>query len=555
MAMDIEFKKTIVYITLIILCIAILRLPTIFCPFYNVDEGVSAVIGNTILDGGIVYRDAIDHRGPITYFIYALIFSLFGRNNMVAVHFSLILLILLISIILFLISSLAWNRRAGYFAALFFGIFSYAYSSKDMWAFHTEWCAVLFSTIGAYFFIRFIFKSKTYFLFLSGVFFGLSFFSKQTALLDYLITLLFCGIFVYFKRKSIDTLIKPLVLMTGGFFIITIIFVYYFYINNALNDFWFYFWQYNTKYYLPAVPVLLRIKLAFGYLLNAQSFLGRNYLLLVFFVCASFIAVRNFLNNYKRLNRELVISFYLICWAIFSYIGAVFTGRNFGHYFIMTLPSLCLLSGKTIEDINIFISSYAKSGDYKNKAEAFKKYIIKIFLMIFLIVGILYSLRPVYWMRSFKKLISDKNEERRFLLEKDLVMLTEYIIKNSSEHDKILIWGFYPQIYILAKRMPATRYTYSNFLTGMITRSNAQPFIDTPETIVPGTWKIFIDELGRNKPIYIVDTSVGNHYGYGIYPPDKFSDLNNFLKENYIIEKEFFNEEGAISFRLFKRNK
>jgi hypothetical protein len=158
-------------------------------------------------------------------------------------------------------------------------------------------------------------------------------------------------------------------------------------------------------------------------------------------------------------------------------------------------------------------------------------------------------------MGGFKKSVSDKNEEGRSLSEKDLVMLTEYIIKNSSEHDKILIWGFYPQIYILANRMPATRYTYCNFLTGMITRSNAQPFIDTPENIVPGTWKIFIDELGRNRPIYIVDTSVGNHYGYGIYPPDKFPDLNNFLKENYIIEKEFFTEEGVISFRLFKRNK
>ena len=73
------FKWPIFYIIVILIFILFSRLPFVWNPIYNVDEGVSATIGNSILEGGVVYKDAIDQRGPITYYIYALIFLLF-RN-------------------------------------------------------------------------------------------------------------------------------------------------------------------------------------------------------------------------------------------------------------------------------------------------------------------------------------------------------------------------------------------------------------------------------------------------------------------------------------------
>ena len=74
-----------------------LRLFFIHIQFFNVDEAVSAVAANAILDGGLPYLDAIGHRGPLTYYAYSLIFAIWGKNHMIAVHWIYLFLTLVIT--------------------------------------------------------------------------------------------------------------------------------------------------------------------------------------------------------------------------------------------------------------------------------------------------------------------------------------------------------------------------------------------------------------------------------------------------------------------------
>jgi hypothetical protein len=60
------------------------RLPGLLVPIWNVDEGVTSVVANVLREGGIPYRDSVDHRGPVTYVVYAALFALGGKNNMAA---------------------------------------------------------------------------------------------------------------------------------------------------------------------------------------------------------------------------------------------------------------------------------------------------------------------------------------------------------------------------------------------------------------------------------------------------------------------------------------
>jgi len=105
----------------------------------------------------------------------------------------------------------------------------------------------------------------------------------------------------------------------------------------------------------------------------------------------------------------------------------------------------------------------------------------------------------------------------------------------------------------LSDRMPATRYIYSCFLTGLMPGANSDPQLDTSAMIVPGTWDIFMKELGDRKPKYIIDTSPGGHMSFGKYPPSKFKRLWHFINENYVLEKNFFDKDKKLSFRLFRR--
>src|SRR2546430_12465968 len=71
---------------IIIALVVILRAPTLLPSLYTTDEGYYGTIANDILDGGAVYRTAVDTKPPGMYYIYAGVFRVAGRNNLFAVH-------------------------------------------------------------------------------------------------------------------------------------------------------------------------------------------------------------------------------------------------------------------------------------------------------------------------------------------------------------------------------------------------------------------------------------------------------------------------------------
>ena len=55
----------------IIALVVILRAPTLLPSLYTTDEAYYGTIANDILDGGAVYRTAVDTKPPGMYYIYA----------------------------------------------------------------------------------------------------------------------------------------------------------------------------------------------------------------------------------------------------------------------------------------------------------------------------------------------------------------------------------------------------------------------------------------------------------------------------------------------------
>ena len=58
---------------------SLLSLPLLSYGF-GFDQSVFAVMADTMLDGGVLYRDAWEHKPPGVYCVYALAFGLFGRD-------------------------------------------------------------------------------------------------------------------------------------------------------------------------------------------------------------------------------------------------------------------------------------------------------------------------------------------------------------------------------------------------------------------------------------------------------------------------------------------
>lgn len=532
-----SFKKKAAFIAGIFLIITFLRLPYAIIPFFNNDEAIYAAAADSILHGGIMYKDAADPCAPITPYLYAGIFKLFGSNNMFAVHVASVFLIAGIAVILFMIGSL-FDKKTGYLAALFFAVYSFTYEPLDVLAFNTEWLAAFFCSLGAFFLLKSLLINRQYFLLLSGVFFGLGFFSKQVVLLHFLSAVIFCFFYYYRKGGKLNVMIKPALTLLAGFILVTVSFIFFFFQNKALKEFWFWFWEYHNKFYVPQIFFMDRARYAFLYLLAPGSFLARNFFLPVTFILGSIITFVNMSCGKEKFKNELYADFYLVIWGFFAYLGAIYSGRSFGHYFILILPAFCILADRTV-------------GFLFNRI---KKKIIKIFLVIVIFMSVFFSFIQYFnynftlrlWKTFFAK-------EKPLLISPELHELILFIKNNSQESDLIFVWGFYPEVYVLSNRLSASRYQNCNFLTGLIPWTNTGAGIDTKETIIPGSWEIFINDLNNNLPLYIIDTSLGDINCYGKYPPGKFKELADLLDENYSVEKDFFSAKDLPVFRLYKR--
>ena len=133
----------------------LLRGPTFDTPVWNVDEAIHASVARTLLDGGVLYRDAVDQRTPLTYYVFAAIFAVAGPNNLWAVHAVLAGVIVLTGAGLILLARRAQTLGAGAWAAFIFAALSTnLLDPGDGNAAHTEWFAVLFTTWGAWWFWR-----------------------------------------------------------------------------------------------------------------------------------------------------------------------------------------------------------------------------------------------------------------------------------------------------------------------------------------------------------------------------------------------------------------
>lgn len=540
-------KRPVFILSLIFILVIFLRLPLTVCPLYNVDEAIFATMGKSILNGQLIYRDIVEPSAPITFYFYALIFFLFGENNMFAIHVGLLLLILCISFILYLVGNLIEDRKLGYLAAFLFCIFSYTYGPSDMLGLETEWFVALFCSIGTYLLIKYSLKNNAFFVFLGGLSFGLAFFSKQSALFVYPVALLFSYLFAYSNNRNVFTSARAAIFNMFGFFLIPALFLYYFYINNAINEFLFWFWEYHSKYYVPAINISQKLKSAF---IIKGSFFEVNYLLLVlFFINLLAVTLNTFkiFYRFRGFDKKLLFSWYLIFWCIFCYIGVSYSGRGFGHYYIMLLPPLCLLGSKTILLLlsSLFFIQGPENARYKTLR--LSKLVIGILSAIFLLCGIFLPLSRYSDRLSLWSDFVNRNKRYALALTR-FSLLSEYIKKNSTGHDRIFVWGFAPQFYTLTNRSPASRYISANFLTGLIPWVNCPPDIDTTYAIVPGAWEIFMREMNQNKPLYIIDTSIDNYRCYAKYPPNKFKVFSDFLKKNYVPA-----ETVDSSFRLFKR--
>ncbi len=407
----------------------LLRLNLIDFPLER-DEGEYSYLGQLFLENIRPYTESFTMKLPGTYFFFGIIFQFFGESIR-TIHITLLFIQILILFVLYFLLKDFFSDLVLFFIHMSFAVVNTAEIFLGF-AFHATHLVSLFFLISFFLFIKAKNYSKNYLFFLSGFFLAISFLMKQQAM--YLVLGSFITYPIYLKLENYN--LKK-IFFSGlsfgiGFLFILFCLTIYLIQNNILNDFWFWCFDYSSKYI-----GLVNINEGIQNFLYVTKIFHKNfpYMIPLFLFGLIFFP---FVKLEKK-DKFLIINF-----LIFSFL-TVTPGLFFrGHYFIPFLPFFIIFSG---------IPFLILEQKFQNK---------KIINLLFIII----ILMNLYGVNKNKDYYQKKDLIKTFRFNYlgapfiEAKQISEFIKNESNLNDKIAIIGSEPEIFFYTKLKSLTGYIY-----------------------------------------------------------------------------------------------
>lgn len=400
-------RKNVLTVFLLLALVIVLRLPSLFEPYWHGDEGITLTVGQSVRNGAILYKNVADNKTPLLYFLASIFYTLQS--------FRLLLFIwtLASTVVFYFIAKILLKTR-GILLSLLVFILLTSTPYMDGNIANGEIFFILPNLLGIYLFLKGFQNNKILSLVFSGIFFGIGFLFKVPAIFDFIgIILLFS---IYFINKPKKMFISLLSLITG-FILPNFLIVLFFYFKGAINSYWQYAFLWNFTYsswnnnlLIPYGNILVRV-LPISFVII--------FIFIKRFVIKPFLAM-------------------IILWFSFSLFGSYISARGYIHYFLPIVPPLSLVLGK--------LFNYKKNWAL---------------IIIILIISYRFFRDP----GSFQYQISYYNNYWKYALGKeDIISYRNFFDPNTNrtykiadylktaKSGKIFIWGDDPLIYSLSQR-------------------------------------------------------------------------------------------------------
>ncbi|MDO8657934.1 MAG: hypothetical protein Q7K55_04290 [Candidatus Levybacteria bacterium] len=472
----------------------LLRLPSLFEPYWYGDEGIYQVLGMGINQGKLLYSGIWDNKPPLLYLLYAFFSSDQFTIRLVSMIFGVfsVLVFFALSKKLFEKNSFAFFTTSIF--AILFGLpflEGNIANSENFMIFPTLLSGlILFKLITdkknenkRLSFFNFSCEARYSFaiqLFLAGLILSFSFLFKIVAVFDFAAFIVFLFIVNSLKVPKLLKSIEDLFFFLAGFALPIIITILFFVFNNAFSDFTkaaFFqnvgYVSYGNKFLIP------------------QGFLLLKLFFLFLFVLFVFI-------KRKSLSTS---SIFILIWLAFSIFNAFFSQRPYTHYLLVLLPGFCLFLGLLLQDKKLQ-----------------KIYAVFLILLIFLLSQnfTVYGKTNRYYQNfiSFVKGSKSVYEYRKFFDRNtpNDYYLAEFIKMHTTQNDNIFIWGNNAQVYKLTNKLPPGRFTVAYHITAKPEYLN--------ETL---------NDLRRAVPKYIIVTSRNNFIPFPLTGYTHKANINNSI--------------------------
>lgn len=425
----------------ILLLFFLLRLPSIIEPNWYGDEGIYQVLGMSVNDGRILYKEIWDNKPPLLYLTYAL----FQGDHFSVRFFSLIIGIITAGVF-FTFSQMIFKKLKASIAGTLLFVLLFATPIIEGNIANAENFMLLPIILAAIIIYKTInhenHKLALRPLFFAGLLLGIAFLFKIVAVFDFAAFLLFLIIINLPEKLSFASLKKLLhhdssslvrkpYFFILGFLLPLVITALYFIIVQAFPDF-----------------IRATFSGMFGYVnYGNKLIIPQGFLLLKTLILASIVGLLILKRNV--LPKPMLLIF---LWVAFSLYNAFFSQRPYIHYMLVLVPSICLLFGLI----------------FNTKTRKQQILMLALFLLVIATVFTTfktYSLKKtfLYYQNSVLFITGQKNVTayQAFFDGKTPrdYQLASYLKMHTNPGDHLFIWGNSAQIYALSHTLPTTKYT------------------------------------------------------------------------------------------------
>ncbi len=479
----------------IIALVVILRSPTLLPSMYLVDEAYYGTIANDILDGGTVYRTAVDTKPPGMYYIYAGVFQVAGRNNLRAVHLLAIFVVATTALVLRRIGARVSDDWAGAWAGIGYALFVHAYLPRDTLAANSEIFASLPLVLSVLVFLQGEEKAGWGWMFLSGALVGSATLIRQPSAVN-LGVMLACLAYAWLILRT-DPFGRVLAAGSGvvtGFIAVIAGLACYYQWQGNLHDAYLWAWAFAIRYVESETTFLFVLERLVTVHLTVILAWG----LLWYFGIRQVVETLRSFRHTKPVSTEAIL---LILWLGLTYV-TIFIGWRFpGHYHLAVLPPLSILAG-----------------------QAFSRFVAKqpaaVPAISFLIMAFATRAKDL-----------------------DFLPIVQQIVDRTSPSDRIFVWGSYPQFYSFSDRRMATRFVSCTHLVGAYA-NRPREVKDRAESVIAGSWEMFRADWEAHPPVLIIDMSMVG-LDWATHPMTRYPVLRAYLNE-YRVESVI---NGATIYR------
>ena len=447
----------------------ILRLPSLFEPYWYGDEGIYLTLGQGIRKGLILYKQIHDNKPPTLYYLAALGQTVFG--------FRLLLSLVMIPTILFFYKLCLhfFKSNIAKISTLIFVVLTSIPLIEGNIA-NAEIFMLLPTIIGVYIFLK---SKKNSHFFISGLLFGLAFTIKIPVFIETIFFILWIFIQDFQQlKKNFWKLFFRAFLLGIGFLTPMLIYLFYFYQLHALIPFVSSALLQNFSYLSSWATGTQTASVSSGGLLTR--------LLILLFVWI----ILFFLKSKKNISLQLT---FILSWLAAAIFGVLLSTRPYPHYLIqMVPPTILIISNLLIKvKLNTFIPVLASL--------IFIGFIIKKYNFYF------YP-NLKYYLNFYSFLHTGSYSQYfgpRVLSNQKIAQI---IKDNTTDTDRIFIWGDEPYVYAMSNRLPIGRYTVAYHIVDFNGYSET---IDAFKANLP---KFVIYYPMANRPFPELDYLLQNYY-------------------------------------------